>query len=156
MLESSPSLRDLTDLVTPNYAAKWRVIAPLLGLSKSDIDIIEHDHGRSAINCCSEMWGKWLDTDTKATWREVLKAIDHKAVTEKEKGNNNDITIGISALQLHVYIWYLYVRISMVCFTKMVAYHSTFVVCTSTYIYVAMHYCSAYVCSSMIVRSTTV
>ena len=87
VLESSPSLRDLTDLVTPNYAAKWRVIASLLGLSKPDIDIIAHDHGRSAINCCGEMWGKWLNTYTEATWGDVLKIIDHKTVTEEEKGN---------------------------------------------------------------------
>ena len=86
MLESRPSHSELVDLVMPHYAAKWKVIGSLLGLSTSVLDIIDHDHGRSAINCCNEMWQRWLDTDTSATWRKILKTLEHKTVTETEKG----------------------------------------------------------------------
>ena len=89
MLASRPLLRDLADVVTPHYAAKWRVIGFLLGLSQSALDIIEYDRGRSAINCCIEIWGKWLDSDTSATWRKVLKVLENKAVTETEKEKSN-------------------------------------------------------------------
>ena len=87
MLGSRPSLQQLTDLVIPHYAAKWKVIGLLLGLSQSEIDIIEYDHGRNAINCCIGMWGKWLDTNTSATWRKALDVLERKAVTETEKSN---------------------------------------------------------------------
>ena len=72
----------MTKLVTPLYAAKWRVIGSLLGLNGSVLEIIEHDHGRSAINCCSEMWGTWLDKDTSATWNDVLTVLEHKTVIQ--------------------------------------------------------------------------
>ena len=72
----------MTKLVTPQYAAKWRVIGSLLDLNGSALEIIEHDRGRSAINCCSEMWGTWLDKDTSATWNHVLTVLEHKTVIQ--------------------------------------------------------------------------
>ena len=62
----------------------------LLGLSKSNLNIIEHDHGRNTISCCSHMWENWLETNTSATWEDVLKVREHKAVdltdSHSEKG----------------------------------------------------------------------
>ena len=103
MIVSTPSLQELTDLVIPHYAAKWKVIGSLLGLTKSTLDIIEHDCGNRAIKCCSEMWGKWLDTDTSATWRTVLNALDHEAVTETEKSNHKYIRITTSRVVVFCY-----------------------------------------------------
>ena len=85
VLGSRPSLQQLTDLVTPYYAAKWNVVGLLLGLNQPKLDIIEHDHGRSAIDCCTKMWGAWLDTNASATWKNVLDVLEHKTVTEKSK-----------------------------------------------------------------------
>ena len=89
VLGSRPSLQQLTNLVVPHYAAKWRVIGVLLGLSQSTLDIIKYNHGRDAINYCIEMCGKWLDTDTSATWRKVLDVLEHKAVTVTEAKISN-------------------------------------------------------------------
>ena len=89
MLGSRPSLQQLTDLVIPHCAAKWKAIGLLLHLRQSELDIIEHDHGHNAINCCIEMWGKWLDTDTAATWKTALTVLGHKAVTEAEESNHS-------------------------------------------------------------------
>ena len=72
----------MTKLVTPQYAAKWRLIGSLLGLSSSELEIIEHDRGHNAVNCCSEMWGKWLDKDISASWNDVLNILEHKTVMQ--------------------------------------------------------------------------
>ena len=104
MIASRPSLQELIDLVIPHCAAKWKFIGSLLGLSQSVLDIIEHDH-RSAIDCCIKMWTKWLDTDTTATWRTVLNALDHEAVTETEKSNHH----------LHMYMYVLQ-QVEWLCF----------------------------------------
>jgi len=78
----------LTNLITPHHAANWRVIGSSLDLSKSDLDIIAHDHGRSAIESCTQMWGKWLETNYRATWEDVLNAL--KTITQAEKGNSTE------------------------------------------------------------------
>ena len=90
VLKSMPELRDLSDLVTPDYAAKWKTIGLLLGLTQAQLDIIENDHGRSAIKSCNEMWGKWLATHTDATWEKVLNSLEHRNVTETENDNVED------------------------------------------------------------------
>ena len=87
MLESRPSHKELCELVMPHYAAKWKFIGSLLDLKPSLLDIIDHDHGRSTIDSCLEMWNQWLNTDTSATWRKVLKVLEHTAVPEAEKSN---------------------------------------------------------------------
>ena len=53
-----------------------------MGLNSSELEIIEHDRGHNAVNCCSEMWGKWLDRDTSASWNDVLNVLEHKTVIQ--------------------------------------------------------------------------
>ena len=77
MLKSRPKYRDLSDLVTPDYAANWKGIGLSLGLKKSQLDIIEYNHGRSAMKCCNEIWRIWLDSYTNATWEKVLNSLEH-------------------------------------------------------------------------------
>ena len=84
MLKSKPKLKDLSYLVTRNYAAKWKVIGLLLGLTQPQLDIIDNDHGRSAVKSCNEMWGKWLATHINATWEEVLNSLEHRNVAERD------------------------------------------------------------------------
>lgn len=72
---SKPVMKDLSNLVTPEHAAKWRAIGKLLGLTKGTLDIIDYDHHRSEA-CCNEMWGRWLDTKIDASWGTVISAID--------------------------------------------------------------------------------
>ena len=98
----------------------------LLGLSQSVLDIIEHDH-RSAIDCCIKMWTKWLDTDTTATWRTVLNALDHEAVTETEKSNHH--------LHMYMYVlqqveWLCFATINM-CASFIRMYHTLYYVLAS-------------------------
>ena len=74
MLKSRPRHRDLSDLVTPDYAANWKDIGLLLGLTQPKLDIIEYD---DAIECCNEMWRIWLASHTNATWENVLNTLEH-------------------------------------------------------------------------------
>ena len=92
MLKSTPKLKDLSELVTPDYATKWKAIGQLLGLKKSDLDIIEYDHGQSVVQSCTEMWVKWLSTHTDATWEKVLNSLEHRNVTETGNLVDSDTT----------------------------------------------------------------
>ena len=105
VLKSTPSLRDLTNLVTPDCAAEWRVVGSLLGLTKSNLDIIEHDHGRNAISCCSHMWGNWLETNASATWEDVLKVLEHKAVKVTKNSDLTDSHSEKGMLYTYIYIY---------------------------------------------------
>ena len=68
-------MKDLSDLVTPHYATKWKVIGPLLGLASGTLDIIDSDYSNSEARC-NEMWQRWLDAENNATWGKVSTAID--------------------------------------------------------------------------------
>ena len=86
MQQSTPLLRHIADLITPDYAAKWKIIGLLLHLSKSELAIIEHDYGHSAVRCCNQMWEFWLNKCTSAKWKDILNVLKHKSVTETEEG----------------------------------------------------------------------
>ncbi|XP_065894714.1 uncharacterized protein [Dysidea avara] len=72
---SKPIMKDLSNLVTPEYAAKWRAIGAFLGLTNGRLDIIDSDN-HSTETCCNKMWQRWLDTENNATWGKVVAAID--------------------------------------------------------------------------------
>ena len=82
MLQSTPLLKDLSNLVTPDYAAHWNIIGSLLGIENPKLQIIKHDIGSNAINCLTEVWGVWLETNGDASWKNVLDVIDHKALKQ--------------------------------------------------------------------------
>ena len=89
-LNSAPSIKELSNLVTPDYAAKWKAIGLKLGVKKSNLDIIERDYGRNAEMCCNEMFGKWLDTNTNITWKNVLESLKYKTIPQMEKPFSTD------------------------------------------------------------------
>ena len=73
-------MKDLHNLVSPEYAASWRNIGNFLGLSCGLLNIIEHDCHHKAEDCCNAVWEQWLDMDGTATWYKVTQAIDSPAV----------------------------------------------------------------------------
>ena len=80
VLDSSPKLKDLYSLVTPDYAAHWKVIGTLLDISTGRLDGIEKTFPASAFWCCNEMLKTWLEIDTSATWRKLTQVIDSPGV----------------------------------------------------------------------------
>jgi len=80
VLDSPPKLKDLYSLVTPDYAAHWKVIGTLFDISTGRLDGIEKTFPASAFWCCNEMLKTWLEIDTSATWRKLTQVIDSPGV----------------------------------------------------------------------------
>ena len=79
-MDSPPKLKDLYNIVTPDYAAHWKVIGTLLDISSGRLDGIEKSFPASAFWCCNDMLKTWLETDTSATWRKLIQVIDSPGV----------------------------------------------------------------------------
>ena len=77
---STPSLKDLYEHVTPDYAMYWKTIGILVGVPVNELKIIEHDFVNRAVLCCNMMLQRWLETDPTATWEKLFAAIDSEAV----------------------------------------------------------------------------
>ena len=80
-VNTRPSLRDLQQCFTPQYAVQWRVIGTQLGLPTATLDIIEHDNHYKAMQCCDTMLSKWLEVDTTASWEQLFAVIESTAVS---------------------------------------------------------------------------
>ena len=83
-------MRDLHSFVIPKVAAKWKVIADFLRVDQPTIDIIEQQYRYQPVECCSELFRKWLNTNCGqgpkcwSTLITILKQIaDLTAVTEE-------------------------------------------------------------------------
>ena len=88
-VNTTPSLKDLHRLVTPQYAIHWREIGIQLDLAWETLEIIENDNHYKAKACCNAMFNKWLQVDTTASWRQLFTAIESPAVScsAPDKGN---------------------------------------------------------------------
>ena len=69
-----PSMKDLANKVIPTVCPMWRDIGLQLNLEFSDLNVIEADHPKSVMECCTIMFDKWLKQDAKASWCTVLSA----------------------------------------------------------------------------------
>jgi len=80
VLNSRPQLKDLYTVITPNYAAHWKLIGILLEIPKGQLDAIESGFPTNSVWCCNEMLGLWLRINATVTWRDGIAAIDSPAV----------------------------------------------------------------------------
>ena len=78
----APELKELQNLITPNYAHCWNEIGIGLNLSYVTLQIIKADYTNSEQRC-NNMLAKWLQVDDSATWQKLLQAIDSPAVAKK-------------------------------------------------------------------------
>jgi len=78
---SVPSLKDLYNHITLQYATDWRVIGTLLGLPSGALDIIENDNMCKAASCCNNMLKRWLEVDETASWEKLFAVIESPAVS---------------------------------------------------------------------------
>ena len=79
-IASLPQLKDLHNIITPNYAARWRAIGTQLGLKNGLLDTIDYNHPRNAENCCNAVFEEWLDNDHMASWNKIIEAVESPAV----------------------------------------------------------------------------
>ena len=87
---SIPQLKDLHSYIIPYYAAHWRVIGTLLGLSSGTLDIIKYDNRDKARPCCHAVFEEWLEVDTSASWNRLLSVIQSPAVSSNQAAENGD------------------------------------------------------------------
>ena len=80
VLNSQPKLKDLYNLITPEYAAHWKVIGILLGIESGIMDAIEGTFPTNIPWCCNKLLETWLSRDTEATWKKIIQVIDSSAV----------------------------------------------------------------------------
>ena len=81
VLNSQPKLKDLYNLITPEYAAHWKVIGTLLGIEKGILTGIERNFPNNVSWCCNEFLETWLERNTEVTWKKLIQVIDSPAVT---------------------------------------------------------------------------
>lgn len=79
-LNSVPLLKDLYVLITPEYAANWKVIGTLLGMTKGRLDIIESTYPTNLVWCCNKMLETWLEIEPNALWKDVIEALDSPVI----------------------------------------------------------------------------
>ena len=75
-------------LITPNYAAHWKVIGTLLQIPEAQLDTKESGFPTNLSWCCNKMLGLWLKINASVTWKYVIDVDDSPA-----------IACGISSLQ---------------------------------------------------------
>ena len=75
IVNTTPSLKDLAELITLQYAVNWKLIGTLLGLSNNTLEIIEAEN-KKVTDCCNKMFSVWLDTHIDASWKKLLSAIE--------------------------------------------------------------------------------
>ena len=88
IVNSTPSLEDLYQHITSDYATKWKTIGSLLGLPITDLVGIEGAYSTNVKWCCNEMLKKWLEVDATASWGKLLTVIKSPAVSSaSDKGD---------------------------------------------------------------------
>ena len=83
-------MKHLHQLVIPNVAAQWMVVAEFLEFNQATINIIEEKDRSDPEKCCKEMFWQWLSSDhgvKPKTWSTLIKTLkqikDLTAVTEE-------------------------------------------------------------------------
>jgi len=82
VLNSTPLVKDLFRVITPDYADHWKVIGGLLGLSATCLESTETSNPTNLQWCCNEMLKMWLARNTNATWKDILTVIDSPTITQ--------------------------------------------------------------------------
>ena len=80
-MNTTPSLKDLYEHITPQYAADWKVIGTLLDLPSAELRAIEAKFPTNVKWCCNQMLEKWLGLDTTASWGKLFTIIESLAIS---------------------------------------------------------------------------
>ena len=83
-------MMNLVQHFIPHYAAKWKDIGILLGLSSSMLNLINIDYPTDANSCCREMLDMWLGRDPTASWEKLFTVIESPAISS-DQGIYKDI-----------------------------------------------------------------
>ena len=82
LVNSTPSKRKLLDHVVPRVSTHWYDLGIILldEEYESYLDVIVSSHGSDIRECCKKMFWYWLSTNTSATWKQLLEALQSPSV----------------------------------------------------------------------------
>ena len=79
-----PSRIDLNIHVVPSVAIKWKALGEVLLhrdiVETGYLEIIEKDNPKDVMECCKQMFIKWLETDKDASWERLITALQSSSV----------------------------------------------------------------------------
>ena len=84
------TMKCLHQLVIPNVAAEWKIVAYYLEFTLPMIKIIEEKFRNDPVKCCTELFEQWLSGDygvEPKTWSTLivaLKEIEQLSTVTKE------------------------------------------------------------------------
>ena len=72
-------MKDIENHVVMRWAPQWKQLAIQLNFDQCLINIIQHDHGKDCVECCSKMLGMWLEQNThdNVTWDILIEATNN-------------------------------------------------------------------------------
>ena len=74
--DAKPDWRDLTLSVIPKYAVCWETLGAILGLQEHEIAVISRNNAKlGAVEGCTEMMRKWLQSIEQPTWGKLDDAV---------------------------------------------------------------------------------
>ena len=97
MKKEKPLMKDLQRLVTSNYSRLWKGIGIELDITIDRIICIEKSHPTDLPSCCNDMLIQWRQSDEKASWNKIIKAIDIVATSNR----NYDFSLSSSPSAVH-------------------------------------------------------
>ena len=81
--QQKPKLKDLYELVSPDYASAWMEIGTELNVPIGELRIIKVNNRFCVSSCCDRMLEKWLEIDTDPSWGKITKAIELDTVKSR-------------------------------------------------------------------------
>ena len=80
ILQQAPTPEAITVLVVPKMAAQWLLVGLQCGINIDELHTICKEFPASPQNCCTHMFGSWLQNlpgtgDMPRTWATVLEAV---------------------------------------------------------------------------------
>ena len=81
-VNSKPTKKKLLEYVVPYVSSRWYILG--VKLLKEDqelhLEVIKSDHAGDNQMCCMDMFSYWLSTNTDATWKQLIEALESPSV----------------------------------------------------------------------------
>ena len=93
MSENSKPLReDLSTLVVPLVAVKWKALGKILLnpdlVTNGELEMIQKNNPQDITECCKEMFRRWLKANKHASWKQLIEKLESPSVQLNYLANN--------------------------------------------------------------------
>jgi len=82
----SPDLAEFNRSIRPKVASKWHDLGVQLKLDVDKLNTIKANCLGNVEQCCTEMYQFWLQSDPKASWEKLAKALQSIGLTTLLEG----------------------------------------------------------------------